>query len=46
MVEFAPRVRLLGNIVNWDGQALSGGEPLSVVFETRDDGIRIYNFKL
>lgn len=46
MVELADKVRLVGNIVNWTGQELKDGQELSVIFETRDDGVRIYNFSL
>lgn len=46
IVEFADKIRLVGNIVNWDGRELRDGLELKVVFETRDDGIRIYNFNL
>ena len=46
LAEFAEKIRLLGNIVNWDGRELKGGEPLKVVFGTRDDGLRIYNFHI
>lgn len=46
LAEFADKIRLLGNIVNWDGRELKGGETLKVVYETREDGVRIYNFEL
>jgi uncharacterized OB-fold protein len=46
LAEFADKIRLLGNIVNWDGRELKGGEPLTVIFETRDDGVGIYNFQI
>ena len=39
-------VRILGNIVNWSGEELSDGQELEVVFEEREDGQGIYNFKL
>lgn len=46
MVELADKCRLVGNIVNWTGQELKDGQELSVIFEDREDGVRIYNFKL
>jgi uncharacterized OB-fold protein len=44
IAQFADKVRLVGNIVNWDGRSLRDGIDLKVTFETRDDGVRIYNF--
>jgi uncharacterized OB-fold protein len=47
IAQFTDKVRLVGNIVNWDGRDLCDGVELKVTFETREeDGVRIYNFLL
>ncbi|WP_210484463.1 Zn-ribbon domain-containing OB-fold protein [Microvirga antarctica] len=45
LVEFDDKVRILGNLVNWDGETLVDGQELHVVFEEREDGTKIYNFR-
>ena len=46
LADFAHKVRLLGNIVNWNGAELHDGQSVTVVYETRDDGTAIYNFSI